>query len=267
MKLTDFGIVFACVFLCVCLVWGINIVQLNTISQTNRKYNQAIDNAVTDGLHMFVELDSGENLQFNVEESKEQFFRTLGINLNVGLEVDRLEEYVPVLCYLLPEGFYIYHNNYSLDKDGNMVRTYERSDLYNYYMVDQYYEYCFTLSDEIWIRDKKTMEIYQGKPEEIAKYCNVDFLGNANEFDNMKNSVVVENVIDKLTYYANEYNLYGENIGAKYEFYVPQISDATWVRTIKNPGIIAFVQGLPYSGNLGCFNKVAFGGARLYKKG
>ncbi len=267
MKLTDLGIIFACVFICFSIVWGINTVTLNSINEINRKYNQAVDNAVTDGLYMFVELDDGENIKYNVEESKKQFFMTLGLNLNMSMEINRLEEYVPVLCYMLPEGFYIYHNSYIQDSSNNMVRDYVLSDFYNYYKEDQYYEYCFTLSNEIWIRDKKTKEEYQGKPESVMEYCDADFMKNNEEFERVRKNTIVESVMDKITYYANEHNLYGKEMGLKYEFMIPDINDAAWVRTIDNPGIIAFVQGFPYGGNKGTFSKVAFGGARLHKKG
>lgn len=268
MKLSDLGIIFSCVFLCFAIIWGINTVQLNCISNLNIRYNQAVDNAVTDALYMFVELDDGENLQYNIEESKEQFFRTLGINLNmnIGLEGDRLEEYVPILCYLLPEGFYIYHNEYNFDKSNKSVREYTVSELYNYYREDKDYEYCFMLSDEIWIRDKKTMEIYQGKPEELSNYCNIDFLNNRKEYETIKKTVIVESIVEQLKKYANKYNLHGKEFGIEYEFNIPDMNDGIWVRTIEEPGILAFVQGMPYGGNLGYFNKIAFGGARLYKK-
>lgn len=268
MKLTDLGIIFACVFACFLTVWGLNTAQLNTISNLNIKYNQAVDNAVTDALYMFVELDDGEGITYNIEESKEQFFRTLGINLNMNVEIEknRLEEYVPILCYLMPEGFYIYHNKYTTDKAKTNIREYTISRLYNYYREDKDYEYCFTLSDEIWIRDKDTMEVYQGNPEELAQYCDINFLKDKKEFEAIKKSVVVESITYKIQSYANEHNLYGENFGIEYEITIPDSEDELWVRTVEEPGILAFVQGIPYGGNLGFFNKVAFGGARLYKQ-
>ena len=268
MKLTNFGIIFACIFLCFATIWGIRVASINSMSFLNIRYNQAVDNAVTDALHMFVELDDGESLKYNIDEAKEQFFRTLGINLNVNseLERNRLEEYVPVLCFLLPEGFYVYHNSYSKNKDDKWERSYEVSEFYNYYTEDQYYEYCFTLTDEIWVKNKETLEVFQGKPREISDYCGASFLKDEKALENIRKETVVKSVIDKIEYYANEHNLNGKEYGISYECNIPEISDATWVRTIENPGIMALVQGMPYGNDKGYFSKVAFGGARIYKK-
>ena len=267
MKLTDLGIVFASVFVCFSVIWGFKIGEVSSISFQNIRYNQAVDNAVTDALHMFVELDDGEELKFNIDEAKEQFFRTLGINMGINSEYERnrLEEYVPMLCFLLPEGFYIYHNLYSENESGQWEREYVVSEFYNYYTQDQYYEYCFTLSDEIWVKDKKTLEVFQGKPSQVAKYCDAKILKDEINLERKRRETIVESVIQKMEHYANEHNLRGKEYGITYEITIPDTSDSTWIRTIDNPGIMALVQGIPYGMDKGYYKRIAFGGARLHK--
>lgn len=264
MKLTDFGIIFSCVLLCFVTIWGSKCASLNAISYMNLRYNQAVDTAVTDALFMLVELDDGTKQKFNIEEAKKQFFKTLSVNLNMNSELQekRLEEYVPIMCFMLPEGFYIYYNAYVKDKNGDLTRKYTKSEQHKYVYEDRNYLYEFSFTEDVVVTEKKTDNVYQGCYKDVARYCSASVLLEESIFEDMRQRTIAKCVKNKMSEYGSKYAMYG----GEYVVNLPEVNDSMWMRTVDTPGMLAVVQGLPYYNLETTYSRVAFGGARMRKK-
>lgn len=267
MKLSDLGLIFAMILICFATIRTIESAQTDRILSLNIAYNDAIDNAVTDALFMFVENDNGRQVSVNYDEAAKTFFKSLAINLygDMPYGEDRIKEYVPALVFLKDDGMLVYHNVMD-EKEGNMVILNKASELieYTYSPFGEEYVICFSLSDNVKVI--KDGETYEGLKEDIGEYLDIEILKDESEYEKIRKGVISATLRRTLERYVRMHNELMREMEGGFEFFIPEQEDSLWVRAVSQPGVMAVFEGFPYlkDGSLR-FNKTAFGGARLKK--
>ncbi len=65
-----------------------------------------------------------------------------------------------------------------------------------------------------------------------------------NQLDEIRKQVIVNTVVDEVSYAINTHNLLARAMGTTYTFNFPAISEDDWFSTVQDTGILAFVQGM-----------------------
>lgn len=259
MKLSDFGIIFSLIFICVSLSSDIKQDIIKEVSKEQIKYNNAIDTAVDDALFMLVEADDGRELLINTDKAMETFFRSIGVNLTGDcskVHIDKMREYVPVMVFLLNDGYYVYYHDISKD-NGVLVDNFKCSEKKFYVYTDKKYEYRFQLNERISIILDGNK--YVGEEKVFAELYKDSILSNVN-YQNVKHQIITDIIVEDMQLYCKDYY-------KDMEFSFPYGSDTNWTRDIKDVGMLVVFSGYPYSvSSMGEFSKFAFGGARLWKE-
>lgn len=260
MKITNFTLIFALVLMCYSLRLDSKTKMLGDISQEQIKYNNAIDSAVNDALFMLVQRDDGKNITIDDENAKYVFFNSLCINLGISNnEVNRkkLEQYIPIMIFILNDGYYVYHHAYKENQD-----IFVKSEKKLFYYKDDKYEYYLRLNDELVIMDKG--EKIEGYYEDIGMVYTDSAASDSERFLSLKKQIIIDSIVEDLEKYtSDEYYL---NNNSNWHFSIPY-EDYEWNRTIEDIGMLTVFAGYPYSNSsLGCYSKFAFGGARIWKK-
>lgn len=267
MKLTDLALIFLVLEIIIFGILDIRYNQLEAVTANTNAYNIALDNAVDDGCFFLVESDSSRNLYTNKERGMEQFFYSLYANFGVmGQPVyeKKLQEYIPVILVTDRDGFYI---NYSelLEKAGEkfLIRHWSEKIPYSY-ETDEFI-CCFSLGDFIRVYDKNSNEITEGDYKDIRISLPIDFLQEDN-FDTFRRNAIINAIKEKMNNYINYYNSIAGQFGITYEFWLPEIEETDWYRTIDDISLFVIFQGYPYqASSLDTYNRYAFGGARIKK--
>ena len=259
MKLSDFGILFSLIFICVTLSSDIKQDIISEVSTQQIAYNNAIDTAVDDSLFMLVEADDGRDLLINTDKAVDTFFRSIGINLEGDcskVHTAKLKEYVPVMVFLLNDGYYLYYHNISI-QNGVLFDTFARSSKKYYEYNDEIYKYRFQLDEKVSIYENGNK--YVGEETRLADVYKDSLLANE-RYEEIKHQIITDIITEDMKIYCEKYD-------KDMEFSFPYASDTNWTRSIKDVGMLVVFSGYPYSiSSMGEFSKVAFGGARIWKK-
>lgn len=265
MKLTDFGLIFVLIFICLSTVTDSKM-QINAaVSIEQMKYNNALDSALSDALYLLVEKDDGNEITYNTTKAIDTFFSSLCINLGMNISDDnkeKIKEYIPVMIFVLNDGFIILHHEY-VQEDTGLVDKFVCSRKTSFLSKDEKYFYLFELDDMVTIVNKEGA--VRGRAQDIAKLYPDSLMKDMEEYNREKNRVIIDCITGSLKKYTS--NEYIKNGNQNWNFYIPYNEDDIWNRTIKNIGLIAVFSGYPYSDtSLGYYSKFAFGGARIWKK-
>lgn len=71
---------------------------------------------------------------------------------------------------------------------------------------------------------------------------------------------------DALKRAAEEYNIFSKQAGLKYQFLLPDEDDCLWLRGITEPGVLAFIQGMPLYYGKQTYSRFSFAGAVIHKR-
>lgn len=268
MKFTNAGFVFSLVFLCFTVLLDTKTREIVQISHLQIRYNQAVDNAIEAGMGKLIELDSGNRRQLNKEEAVRVFFDSLAIHFEVSNNKNlknKLIGYVPVVAVILEEGFYIYHDEISV-QDGEKVLGKKFSEFYPYRYEEENIAYYFTMTDYVRMIDKNSNEKYGGDFHDLSKIFPGSFLSKEEEFDRIRRNCIVGKLTEQLSCYMTKHNKIARFYGIQYHFSLPDISKEDWYKTIDDISMVALFQGYPYgNGITGTYNRFAVAGARVHK--
>lgn len=64
------------------------------------------------------------------------------------------------------------------------------------------------------------------------------------QLDEQRKQVIVNTVVDEVSYAINAHNSFASSMGTTYTFNLPAISEDDWYATVQDTGILAFVQGM-----------------------
>lgn len=221
----------------------------------------------------------GENLfqsQESREKAKEYFFQTLSANFNLHLlqsEIERLQIYVPVLCMIANDGYYICYNQFNEQNGENLIEnvitplnTWAEIDSSGIFMVR------FTLTDYVELTDRTTGKIWKGNYDTLYRNLGMPlglaYMAEKESFYEYRTSTIIAILIDQIEYYINEHNYTVGNTNNpsqeyKYTFTLPEIEGEDWGNLLKYPTCIAFLQGIPVLNQTKYLNIYAMGGSEL----
>lgn len=210
----------------------------------------------------------------------QSMYASLGILDNPAKREEFLN-YIPMFGVLTNEGFYVYMEDEYEKTDGYHYTTRNWSECVPYSYSDEDFVYRFHLDGTVTMLDKNgliggSVRLYRASQQELTedtRYATLkaqrpdSFLFDKEAFENIKQTAVTKNVTDAMRYFVNNHNRIAKSRGIAYDFAIPVVDNATWGRSVEQPGVLVMVQGYPLdvTGEL-YFNRYAFVGAQLYKQ-
>ncbi|PGT83233.1 hypothetical protein [Bacillus sp. AFS040349] len=277
MKITNFAIIFILILGPFWFSLQVKGNQIEKSDQLSNRYDQALTISVDDAAKSLLtnvkqDFESGygsdKNTSANRTEAFNTFFKTLSLNFNVenpnGLGV--LQAYIPVMAIVDYKGIYIYAMDEYKNAENVLIREHVEMPMKPYvYKDDQGNMISFTLDDYVIAYDKAQDKWNEGFREEIKDSLSIPLLQNAELFENVRRTTILNVVQDEIEYYINRHNTYAKRLGVTYRFTMPVLSGEDWQNTIDDIGVISFVQGYPLGGG-DTYNNYALGGSRIIKQ-
>lgn len=84
------------------------------------------------------------------------------------------------------------------------------------------------------------------------------------DFHKIRRETIIKLIVDTLNEKINNHNRYADMMGITYDFYLPEIDNATWINSVDDVSIMAFVQGIP-TGHETYYNSYALGASRIIR--
>lgn len=277
MKITNFAIIFILILGPFWFSLQVKGDQIEKSDQLSNRYDQALTVSVDDAAKSLLtnvkqDFESGygsdKNTSANRTEAFNSFFKTLSLNFNVenpnGLGV--LQAYIPVMAIVDYKGIYIYAMDEYKNAKNVLIREHVEMPMKPYvYKDDQGNMISFTLDDYVIAYDKAQDKWNEGFREEIKDSLSIPLLQDAELFENVRRTTILNVVQDEIEYYINRHNTYAKRLGVTYRFTMPILSGEDWQNTIDDIGVISFVQGYPLGGG-DTYNNYALGGSRIIKQ-
>lgn len=276
MKMGKLIILFVIISLPFFIMNSIKTDQIRKSNSLELRYNRVVDTATQDAAKILImnakqsheaKYESFKDVRINKEEAVQTFLNTM--YLNFGVFNDRvgqgvIDSYIPIIAIVGYDGYDLYYMDQYVNESGQHIFKHVWSPTKPYAYADSAgNSYSFTLDDYVTVNratDQSWIEGYRG---EIASSAHIPFLNDADTFEQVRRSTIVNSIQQDLEYNINEYNNYAKKIGVSYTFTLPLISQEQWNNTIDDMGVIAFVQGIPMG--TGYYNNYALGGSRVLK--
>lgn len=249
----------------------------------DRKLDAAIDNAV----YKLTNRDENGRIIVALDEAVKGFYNSLyssfGIISDKEMQ-DKLKAYIPVVLFVVEDGYYIYYNETYTDAEGYINMAGIRTEKCPFYYEDDDFIYGFTLGATINIYDKKGLlgnasddqvlyrldyKDIKTKDEYQALRLNRpdSFLLESEAFEAVRKSSIINNIEASMAYYTSHHNKIAAKYGITYDFALPAINDGEWAPFLDDACMFVVFQGYPYGGSTGdVYNRVASAGARVIKK-
>ncbi|MCJ8012530.1 hypothetical protein MUG84_12395 [Paenibacillus sp. KQZ6P-2] len=277
MKITDFSIVFAVIFVPLFLLSGFQVRDQQTVQYLEMKYVTALRTAVQDGASV---LNTNEKQEWETGYGSSKFFRAdkelavaifyRSLYANLGIEEDisaqqALDYYIPAIAVVDYDGYYIYADEEFKGKDNETLIKHIWSPKKPYtYSDDSGNLVRFTLDNAVEVYDHHSSNWIQGLQRELKDSTGVPLIAQSELFEQVRRSTIVRTIEDDLANVINRHNEYAAKNGVSYDFTLPSITGEEWNNSINDIGLIAFIQGIPVGKDY--INNYALGGGRLVKK-
>lgn len=276
MKITDWAIIL--IIIAVPFLW-INQVKVQDVREVNAlqlKYNTALRVAAQDGV---TALNINTDQQYENSYSSLKFMRSdreLAIAslkrtlfTNFGIEDDpigknTLMSYIPVIVVIEYDGYSTYAINDLSNSDGEaaVVHAFRPKKPYVYF-DDVGNSISFTLDNYVTAYEASSQNWTQGFQHELSDHLNIALLKDNDLFEQVRRSTIVRSIEEDMEKIIYQHNQYTANLGVKYVFTLPVISQEDWNNSIDDVGILIFLQGIPLGSQY--YNNYAFSGGRLMK--
>lgn len=277
MKITNWAILFVCIFIPFFLIMDFRTSDLESVSELNHQYTIALRTAAQDA---GVILSMNEMQEYETEYRSIKFFKVnkelaidtffMTLYLNFGVERDpigqgALAAYVPAIVVLDYDGYYLYTMTEYTDTNGEIIYKHMWRPKKPYAFADSAGNSInFTLDEYVHAYDATTQKWVQGFRYDLQGQTYIPLLNDESSFETLRKSIIVKSIQDDLAYFINKHNEYATRNGIHYSFKLPEIAQEDWVNSINDIGIMAFIQGIPVGDQY--YNSYAFGGGRLMKK-
>lgn len=277
MKITDWAIVF--VLITAPLFWtsSIHAEQRRDVLMIEQRYNAALRTAAQDGGSR---LNENELQQFEAGYSSNKYFRvdkeaglsalldTLYSNFGVADDLigqRNLLNYIPAIAVVDYDGYYIYSARERVAVSKEIEISHQWTPKKPFAYTDSWGNIIkFTLDNEVTVYDASQRLWVTGKRDEIGDSTGIQLLKNEEEFNNQRTSFIVRSLEEDLSRAIAEHNQYASTQGINYTFTLPLIRGEDWANTIRDVGILVFLQGIPLGDQY--YNNYALGGGRLIKR-
>ncbi len=276
MKITNLAVIFVLILLFIFVKNNLDQEDNRNNLQLQLRYNRAIDTATQDAAHALItnasqptesQYQSTKQVRINKEAAADTFFHTMYLNFNVAADPNGqqvLNGYIPALIVVGYDGYYVYQFEKYQNGEGQTEFRHVWSPKKPYaYKDEQNNTYAFTLDDYVTMHRAADGKWLHGFRSELQEQADVKLLEDADAFDAMRRTTIVNALQNDLEHTINRYNTDTKRYGVSYTFTVPYISQEDWNNTINDAGVLAFVQGIPLGSQY--YNNYALGGARIVK--
>ena len=207
------------------------------------------------------------------------FFDSLKLDFGYITEEDmqKLHVYVPVLAMIDSDGYYICFNQQYADETGHMAVTESITPINTWTKQSGNYVVRYYLGGNIDLTDTSDSgKMYSGEYGDVYNQVKDDgdadalselgLNGNESDFLEVKRSVILDDLQQKIEYYINKNNDFAAEYTPSYTFTMPQTDNDDWTRLIENPTCIAFLQGIRVSNGRDYLNIYSIGGGEVKKQ-
>ncbi|MEB3103300.1 hypothetical protein [Ferviditalea candida] len=244
---------------------------------TELRYDAALDTAVDDAARALLNnanqrqearYESAKRVRVNKEEAVDTFYRTLYMNFGIAedsIAQGVLNRYIPALIVIGYDGFWVNAEEEVTNAAGETeIRPVWGPKKPYAYADTQGNSFSFTLDDYVMAYEASSRIWREGFRPEIQSATAIPLLRDAELFEQVRRSAIVNAIENELAFRINRHNQYASRYGVSYTFTLPTISAEEWNNTINDIGVMAFVQGIPMGSKT--YNNYALGGSRVLKK-
>lgn len=284
MKLYHYCIIFVILAVSFILVLDVKANSLEAVLTEKERLDQCLNIAIDDGTTVLVQSSTERGLITSKESAVDAFLASLYSTLNISSNKEKqelIQGYLPVILVTEQEGFYVFFSD-TYRYGGYETIAKRWSEKMPYYYEDDEFIYTFTLTDVIYLYDKKgsispsnkgeiIMLNYKDvqKKDEFITYRNNHsdrFLLNDEQFYLKKRQVIIQCIEEAMKYYINEHNSIAPQYGITYNFSLPVLDDSDFIRSIEQPSMVVLFQGYPYGTGIGgVYNRLITSGAKIEK--
>ncbi len=260
MRPASFGIVFSMLFLSLLVISDYQTAALQETGLQRLMYNNCLDSAIEDAMTDMVEVDEGRRLRMNKQKAVEDFFTALSVNFGAMENPQKrelLKAYVPVIAFIEKNKITFFYGFLDGGKTEETFFQIEKGD----------YRIWFTLTDYVFVENKKSGESLEGDFHDVGKIFTVPVLLEEDWFYEEQKKAVRAAFIENMEKIMEEHNEAARKLGIRYHFSLPVIKGEEWYRGIDNISMLVCFQGYPYgSRSVGYYNRMAIGGAEIKKR-
>jgi len=271
MRLTKLSICFVCIFLGFFIPLLINNYTENYAHVTEKQYSHHIEAACEAA--MLTASSSNKSLWASLPtrlKATDTFFVTLNSAMNRrGDYAIETKLYVPVICFVDYDGFYICYNaglDDNATTDDSVYDINEHTPIQQWTETTTNYTIRYYLTDQIMVTHNNTGVSCKGSPSDVYNKFNdieLTFLLSS-EIESRKNIKIIDTIKNTLEYYINTQNNYADPYFTQYNIDMSYSEGNEWARMLKNPCIISFIQGKqPKVRNTEIINIYGFSGHEL----
>lgn len=250
----------------------VKVQEVVLVTDMQRQYNRALNNAVDDALSGLVEIDATNQVVINKDQAVESFFQSLQSsfgNLNDKNKQQLLRLYVPVFLVTDMDGYYIYFFDMKRGNNGELLYEPVWTEKKPYFWEHEGYLYHFSLSGNFKVLRLEDGNVVEGNRMDIAAaFPENRVLKDKDWLEEERKKAIINAIQADMESYIDNHNRIAQQFGITYHFSLPYINNADWYNTIEDISIMAVFQGYPYlsSASFGTFNKYALGGSGLVKQ-
>lgn len=253
MKLSNYVLFFVFIFLCLFGVASYVIEMQSVAGIMETKYANALTAACHDAVKT-ADCNTVEIGVFDSENKREKaidvFFQSLFLSFNTeGTKKEELPLYVPVICVIDKNGYYLsYTANYTDEYGPAIKRVITPLNTWSTQSSDGVYTVQFNLNNDVSVCDRTSGTIVEGDAIDVYKKLNkpavLNFLDySVSDFETIKKQTIIQKTNAEIEYYINQHNFVGKQYGIQYRFTMPETKEEDWARALQGPTVLAFMQG------------------------
>lgn len=279
MKFTDYILSFF-------LIFGIAFILVNYKTSLNAeasvmetKYKEYAKTACLDAMKQVSSPpSSGEGVFANEKKRKEvidTYMTSIAYSLNAKNTTyeEEIMQYVPVICLIDQDGYYISYTAKHADEQGYARISHVLTPLnaWGENITDEtgkaIYQIRYYLNDYVAVTEIESGIYKEGDPLSVYAFFSspnlLSFLTDTNALYERKSHVITQKTMADVEYYINRYNNTLEEYGLSYAFEIPEIKGEDWGRALESPTILGFLQGHLVQNGDNMINVYAMAGAQL----
>lgn len=233
------------------------------------KLDNTIDTAIDDTMSVLIEQDSKNSIILNREKAIAIFYQS--IQNNLGLQDDKvkrelLKVYFPIIVVIDIDGFYIQYHKIEQQGEEMILRACW-TEKFPYVDIQDNVVYQFSIGNEknnLCVVDNNV--VYNGTIAELETQVILPEKMKDN-FEQYRRNVIIHCLKEKMQYFIDEHNEIAKKFNIAYNFYLPNIENDDWIRTIDDISMMTFFQGYPYeTSQTMIYNRYTISGARINKR-
>ncbi|MEG1993024.1 MAG: hypothetical protein RR056_06535 [Acetivibrio sp.] len=231
-----------------------------------QRYDAILETAVDDAASCLLDNDRGSYPKLHKEEALEVLLNSLYAGFDISENQQAQEElrgYIPLVMVMDYDGLYVWKNveeRWSEKFPYSYECTY--GDAQNKKAGIQ-----FTMGEALYfMTGKKEVPILEARKDIYEKNPDLWAFERKESFEEIRNEVIINTMMKKMTQHMNASNRIGKRYGIQYACAVPYIEEELFERTVGDISIFMVFQGYPYGNQITQrYYRVEAAGARVRK--